>query len=186
MRVQVASLARLGLGLLSAAFILAGCGGSAAPAASAAQPAAAAAPSVKTLFISADVVEGSKNVSKDQADARSCVLTSRFPRNSEMVFRARVFDPATGNLMDGKAVTQLQVKLATGNTIDMKYGLHPKDTGEGYWTGSWVVPKDQATGTLKYTITANSADGRTGQFVPMSVAPSLPAITADVLPDVAA
>lgn len=183
MHIRGTSLGRLGIGLLPLAFALVACGGSAQPAE--APPAAAQVGAVKSLFISADVVEGSKNVSKDQAAARSCVLSSRFARNSEMVFRARIFDPATGNLMDDKGITQMQAKLATGKTIDMKYGLHPKDTGEGYWTGSWVVPKDQPTGTLKYTITANAADGRTGEFVPMSVVPALPAITDEVLPDAA-
>ncbi len=55
--------------------------------------------------------------------------------------------------------------------------------GESYWTGSWIVPKDNATGTLKYTVTAKSSDGRTGSFEPFNVATSLLTVTDEMLPD---
>jgi hypothetical protein len=167
------------LAVFPLALLLAACGGSEAASAPAAPPAA------KNLFISADVVQGSTNVPQDQAALFSCVLSSRYARNSQMVFRARVSDPATGDLMDDQAVTKLEAKLANGKTLDMTYGLHPKNTGEGYWTGSWIVPKDAPTGTLKYTLSATAKDGRTGEFVPMSVASALPTITDQVLPDAA-
>ena len=148
------------------------------------QPTATTAPAASNLIISADIVEGSKNVPKDQATMRSCVLTSRFPRNGEMVFRARVYDPHTGDLMDDSAVSTLQVQLANGQTIDMKYGAHPKNPpNEFYWTGSWVVPKDNPTGTLNYSIVATAKDGRTGEFKPMIVQSSLPTILDETLPD---
>jgi hypothetical protein len=166
------------LGFVPLALLLSACGGSSENAATAAVPAAA-----KTLFISADVVQGSVNVPKDQAALFSCVNSSRFARNSQIVWRARISDPATGNLLDGAAVTKATVKLANGKDLDMVYGLHPKDTGEGYWTSSWMIPKDQATGTLKYSISVTGADGRTGTFEPFSVASALPSVLDQVLPD---
>ncbi len=145
---------------------------------------AAAPPATAKLFLSVDTVEGSTNVPKDQAASRSCVLSNRFPRNSQIVWRARVFDPKTGNLMDDKAISKVQISLGNGKTIDMRYAPHPKDPpGESYWTGSWIVPKDNATGTLKYTITATSGDGRTGSFEPFNVASSLLQVTDEMLPD---
>ncbi len=168
----------LALGLLPLALLLAACGGSAGSSAP-----AAAAPTVKTLFISADVVQGSTNVPKDLVALNSCVLSSRFPRNSQMVWRSRVFDPATGNLMDDKAISKVTVSVVGGKSLDAVYGLHPKTTGEGFWTASWIVPKDQPTGTLKYSIAATAIDGRTGEFQPFSTAASLPSILDQVLPD---
>lgn len=157
-----------------------------APAAQApASQAVAAASNVSNLFLMADLVQGSKNVAKDQAALRSCVLSSRFARNSEMVFRVRVYDPKTGNLMNKDNIKSIQISLADGKTIDMHYANHPANPpGEAYWTGSWVIPKDHATGTLSYTIHAVSADGRTGDFKPFSVAASLPSITDEVLADI--
>jgi hypothetical protein len=96
-----------------------------------------------------------------------------------------VFDPKTGDLMDDKTISKIEVKLANGTTVAMKYGPHGPQGGdrELYWTTSWVVPKDHATGTLKYSVTATAADGRTGDFEPFIVVSSLPAITDEVLPD---
>jgi hypothetical protein len=161
--------------------VAAGCQ-TAAPAA-----APAAAPGTDKLLLAADTVQGSKNVPQADAALKSCVLSSRYPRNSEIVWRVRVYDPRTAELMDNKALSSVQVGLANGATVDLNYGAHPKDPpNEFYWANSWVVPKDAPTGTLRYTITATAADGRTGVFEPPSVAASLPSITADVLPDAAA
>jgi hypothetical protein len=168
----------------SLALVAAGCQ-AAAPAAAPAPPAGATA--TDKLLISADVVQGSRNVPKDQAALKSCVLSSRFPRNSEIVWRVRVYDPRSGDLMDAAALTGVQVQLANGKTVDLAYGAHPKDPpNEYYWASNWVVPKDAPTGTLRYQIMASAADGRTGHFEPFSVASSLPSITEDVLPDVSA
>ena len=137
------------------------------------------------LLLAADVVQGSKNVPKEQAALKSCVLSSRFPRNSEIVWRVRVYDPQTAELMDDKALKGVQVRMANGINVDLNYGPHPKDPpNEYYWAGNWVVPKDNPTGTLRYSITGTATDGRSGQFEPFSVSASLPGITDEVLPDI--
>ena len=147
--------------------------------------AAAVAPAATTkLLIASDLVQGSKNIPQAQAALKSCTASSRFPRNSEMVWRVRVYDPKTGDLMDNQALKGVEVKLANGKTLEADYGAHPKDPpNESYWTASWVVPKDNPTGTLKYTISATAADGRAGDFAPFAVAASLPSILDDTLPD---
>jgi hypothetical protein len=45
------------------------------------------------------------------------------------------------------------------------------------------VPKDYPTGTLSFTVTATDTQGRTGEFKPFDIAPSLPTITDEVLED---
>lgn len=167
--------------LLAVGLFVTACGSS-----SNAKSEATTAPAVmQGLMISADIVQGSKNIPADQKAARSCVLSSRYPRNSEMVWRAKITDPATGDLMDATKIDKVQVQLANGQMVDMKYGAHPKTPpNEYYWTGSWEVPKDAPTGTMAYTIVVTAKDGRTGQFKPiMSVAASLPTITDEVYAD---
>ena len=68
----------------SLVLVAAGCQ-TAAPAA----PAKPAAATIDKLLLSADIVQGSRNVPKEQASLKSCVLSSRFPRNSEIVWRSR-------------------------------------------------------------------------------------------------
>lgn len=177
-RVQLLFLVLLG----TMALTLVACGSGAAASGTTKTPTASA-----KLIIMSDIVEGSKNVPKDQVAQRSCVLSSRFPRNSQIVFRTRIYDPVTGDLMDDSVMKSAQVQLANGVTITMKYGKHPKTPpNEYYWTGSWVIPKDQPTGTLTYTIVATDKQGRTGEFKPFGIQTSLPTITDEVLPDAAA
>lgn len=172
----LAVLATLGLGLVTAA-----CGGGSP---SSAAPAPQAQQSTAPLIIMSDMVEGTKNIPADQQKVRSCVLESQYPRNSEVVFRARVYDPKTGDMMDDTAVASLQVKLANGQTITMKYGAHPKTPpNEYYWTGSFVIPKDAPTGTMNYSIVATAKDGRTGTFKPFNVATSLLTVIDQTFPD---
>jgi hypothetical protein len=144
----------------------------------------AAAPATDKLLLMADLVQGSKNVPAEQKPMRSCVNTSKFARNAEMVWRIRVHDPRTGDPMDDKALTAVQVELATGKTLDARWGPHPKEPpNELFWTTSWVIPKDQPTGTLKYSIAATAVDGRIGKFEPFPVPSSLPSVIEEVLPD---
>jgi hypothetical protein len=168
------------VGAAPVALVLGAC--QSAPATTTAKPATSAGPA--KLLLAVDMVLGSKNVPADRK-AIGCTLTSRFPRNSQMVWRARVYDPATGDLVDDKSMNKVEVKLANGETVDAVYGLHPKDPpGEGFWTASWVIPKDHPTGTLSYTMTATDKTGRAGEWKPFSTAVSLPIVLDEVWSDI--
>jgi hypothetical protein len=147
------------------------------------KPAAAAVSDKLVMYV--DIVQGSKNVPADQAKNRACVSSSRFPRNAEMVFRMRITDPKTGDFMDDKLLKGVAVELSNGTKLDGRYGMHPKEPpNEGFWTTSWLIPKDHATGTLKYVANATAIDGRLGKFEPM-IGPAMPAVLEDVMADVA-
>ena len=162
--------------LVGSALALVGAACQAAPAAPAAP---AAAPK---LFIAADMVQGSKNIPDNLKASRSCVLTNRFQKNAEMVWRIRVGDPASGDLLGKDILTKVEVRLANGVVLDAQYGPHPKDPpGESFWTTSWVVPKDAPSGTLSYTIIATDSKGRTGEWKPFSTPTSLPIVLDEVL-----
>lgn len=138
------------------------------------------------LVISSDMVLGSKNLPPDQQVARGCVLTNRFPRNSQIVWRARVVDPYTGEAMDDTAISRFEIRLANGETLAMRYGTHPPRGApdpDHFWSGSWAVPKDYPTGTLRYTLVATSVDGRTGMWEPFRVDTSQLTVTDEVFPD---
>ncbi|HEX2849809.1 MAG TPA: hypothetical protein VHN98_04615 [Acidimicrobiales bacterium] len=154
------------------------------------RPAAAAAtvaPAKAALAISADMVAGTKNMADADKATRSCVLQSRFPRNSQIVWRARVTDAATNTQMDDKALGSLVVKLADGQTFPMKFAQHPKtNPTDAFWATSWTVPADYPSGSVNYTITATGKDGATATFEQFKVSSSLLTITDEVIPTIGA
>lgn len=136
------------------------------------------------LVVQADFVQGTANIAQEDVPFKACVQTSRFPRNSDIVFRARVWDPQTGMPMDDQSLYAISVSFSDGTTMPLKYGTH--GGSDMFWTTAWLVPKDYPAGTVNYSIVATSKDLRTGQFQPFNVMPSLLTITSDVAPDVAA
>ena len=139
-----------------------------------------------SLIIQSDIVQGTTNLTDEMKATQACVQNNRFPHNSEIVWRMRVFDPATGDEMDDAALQSVTVELADGQSFDAKYGGHPHDNPlDFFWTTSFDIPADYPTGTLDYTITATGADGRTGTFKPFNVAPSLLTVTDEALTPVA-
>ena len=136
-----------------------------------------------SLVIQADTVLGPKNLKQDEMAAKSCVAWSRFARNEQIVWRIRVFDPTTGKPIDEKPMESVSVLLPDGTVLKAKYGPHPpRDSTDHFWATSWVIPSNYPTGTLRYKITARSADGRLGEFMPFNVAPALLTIVDAVRP----
>lgn len=134
------------------------------------------------LTVQADTVQGSANIPEDQRATAVCVLNSRYPRNGEVVFRARISDPVTGEELDDQALQSVQVKLGDGTVLDMNYGGHPHDNPvDFFWAKGWDIPADYPTGTVDYEIIATDNDGRTGSFSPFNVESSLLTVTDQVL-----
>lgn len=134
------------------------------------------------LGVAADIVWGPLNIPDEQRPTQVCVLGNRFPRNSEIVWRARVVDPVTGEGMGDEELSGVVVELSDGQVLDMRYGPHPRENpNDFFWTVSFDVPVDYPTGTLGYEIVATAADGRTGTFTQFDVESSLLTITDEVL-----
>lgn len=134
------------------------------------------------LGVAADIVWGPLNIPDEERATQVCVLGNRFPRNSEIVWRARVVDPVTGEGLGDEELSNVVVELSDGQVLDMRYGPHPRENpNDFFWTVSFDVPADYPTGTLGYEIVATGADGRTGTFTQFDVESSLLTITDEVL-----
>lgn len=163
------------------AVLAVGCSGGGKEAAT--STAAPASTKPAALSVRADTVSGPKNLTAEQRKTQSCVQQSRFPRNSQIVWRARVGDGATGSDLDDKTLGTIEVQLADSRKLPMKYGPHPaQNPTDFFWTTSVEIPADYPTGTLGYKIVATAKDGRTVTYEPFKVAPSLLTISEDVLP----
>lgn len=174
----------LSLGLaLVVTIALTGCGGTQSKSAETkpaettpATPAATApvaAPVGPALIIN-DMVNGSANVNAaDKAAGKSCVLTSRYLHNQQVVWRIKVLDPASGANLDDKAINKVTVTLNDGKKFEAKFGPHPKSTPtDSFWATSWTIPEEYPSGTVAYTITAEAKDGRKASQAVFNIAPS--------------
>jgi hypothetical protein len=157
-------------GVASLAVLAAGCGGST----NGAGKEQAATRVSQRLILDANTVTGAAGIPKSEAAQRVCVLSSRFTPGQEVVWQVRVYDPATGKLMDDKALQSVAVLLPDGKTLAAKYGGHPaNDSTDYFWATGWEIPKAYPTGSLQYTVKAAAHDGRTGEFTQFNVASAL-------------
>lgn len=110
-----------------------------------------------SLFIDGDIVQ-----------AGTCILWNRFSPGERVVFRARVTDAQTGQIVPDAEVV---ARLEDGTTVTLHYGPHPPPhvgpSFEDYWTGVWAIRPDTPMGIVRYTIEATAGD-RTGRFEPIN------------------
>jgi hypothetical protein len=137
----------------------------------------------QTLIVDANTVIGGEGVKNPQD---ICVVSSRFPQGESVVWQIKVYDPATGKLMDDTALDSVVVSLKDGQTFNARFGPHPAappdqpqpPATDYFWTTAWTVPAAYPTGSAPFTVTAKSKDGRTGTFSEFNVAPALLTIVA--------
>ena len=104
-----------------------------------------------------------------------CVSNTVFQPGEAVVWQAYVFDAVTGARLTPDAIEQrgikLEVHMADGNVIAMKYGAHPPSAPaanqEHFWTGGWDIPADAATGTYDWTMTVSDNAGHSDTFTPI-------------------
>ena len=108
----------------------------------------------------------------------NCILTNRFKKGQRVGFRMTAVDGGTGDV-ENTASLVAHVTYG-GQTVDAPMRWRgaagpAAPTPRGYlrpplelWTGSWTVPDEATTGTIRYTVTATDRFGRTATFTPFS------------------
>ncbi len=130
----------------------------------------------QSLIVLDSVVMGHEN----NTDELTCVQSSQFRHEQQIVWRVKVIDPATSEPMTDADLTAVVLTLPDGQTFDLNFGAHPNgDPLDSYWTTNWVIPADYPSGIVDYTVTATAADGRSGELVTFPI----PASTLTILPD---
>ncbi len=128
-----------------------------------------------TLIVMVDTVRG--HIPSEYGPL--CAQTSQWHRGELIVWRARVFDPETGNnlpanpsdliplLPDADAIAAMTegltvtVHLSDGQSFPMRFGLHAD--ADYFWSYGWEVPADYPTGVLNDYVTAEwTTDGKSG------------------------
>lgn len=121
------------------------------------------------LFFEGDLVKGPQ---PGQAGP-FCVLQSQFFRKQQVAWRVRVLD-SDGKQIDDKGLKSLTVEISNGKTIELTFKPHPPRVTptDFFWSGSWVIPEDQPTGSFSYKVIATDNQGKTQTWEPFKIAAS--------------
>jgi len=107
-----------------------------------------------------------------------CALQSRFHPGDRVIFRAKIYDAQTGQLVPN---AQVVVRLEDGTTLEMRNGAHPPPNigpaEDEYFVAVWAIRPDTPMGVVRYTIDATDGT-RTGHFEPFNNMTSLLTVVA--------
>lgn len=138
-----------------------------APAAATATP----APAPKNLLIMLDTVRGQEGLTDEEKKLEPyglhCVVMSRFPQGSRIVWRTKVLDPLTLRELDDKALEYVKITYPDGKSEALKYGGHggtKENPWDRFWSVGYTLGKDYPTGIFNYRIEAKSVEGAIGSY----------------------
>ncbi len=117
-----------------------------------------------------------------------CVQTSVYKTGELVVWRVEVRDAATGRPIgdNGAKVAEIAERglkvtayLENGKSFELKYGAHPPRVNPGekqvfFFTGSWLIPADHPTGTLRWWVIATDKAKAFVRWDPLGAGTSLP------------
>jgi len=97
----------------------------------------------------------------------NCVLRSRYKRGDPVGFRMFALDRETGLRVEKDAELVVHLNYAgTTKDIPMRYRGTVKQPQLDFWVAKWIVPADAPVGIIRYTVTAKTKSGKTGEFKP--------------------
>lgn len=99
----------------------------------------------------------------------SCTHSNYFKHGDNIGFRMTAIDPTTGKR---DRTAQLVVHLTyAGKTVDipMRDRQNERQPEREFWVGKWPVPADAPLGIVRYSVTAKTPSGLTGEYKPFEV-----------------
>lgn len=99
-----------------------------------------------------------------------CVQSGVFKRGMRLVFRYEILDTSTGKRVTDKDGATTKVRLQHGEELTARWAIRGSTAAlpdsAWMWDVAWDIPPDYPVGSLDYSITVSTQDGRSGTFVP--------------------
>lgn len=127
---------------------------------------------VNHLILIGDTVRGQAGLTDEEKKLDNwqglhCVVMSRFPQGSRIVWRMKVLDALTGQSLGDKQLEYVRITYPDGKTEALKYGGHggtKENPADFFWAVGFTVPNDYPTGVFNYKIEAKSLEGKIGRY----------------------
>lgn len=108
---------------------------------------------VPTFVVTDEVVAGSTGI----PDGAGGFVTPGMPTRSfipgmQALFKVGVWDPETGDIVSDQALDEAIVDLDRDVMVDLIFARNDRE-----WTGDWIIPDDEETGTVGYTVEVTNA-----------------------------
>lgn len=129
-------------------------------------------------FVHADLVRGAQN-----AQGAVCVANAVFHPGEWVIFRAVVYDAATGEELKHDAIAELgltaHVMVEGVDTIDMFYPPLEGDAPAAmyFFRGPWAIPEDFPMGDYRWNLEVRDAAGNVVSFSPIGQGIGLSSVT---------
>ena len=129
-------------------------------------------------FIQADTVRGAVG-----AQGAVCVINSVFMQGEQVVFRAYVYDAATGEQLTQEEIDARGVKvygvIDGERVVELEYVPHPPESEqtEFFWARGYQLPADHPTGNFTWSVEVEDAAGTTAAYQPPGHTVGLGALT---------
>lgn len=121
-----------------------------------------------TYFIQADTVRGAIG-----AQGAVCVGNSVFMKGEQIVYRAYVYDAATGVALTPEEVAERGITvhgvLDGQRVTELALIPHPPEAPqtELFWASGFQIPADYPTGNYAWSVEVEDAAGNTAAYLPM-------------------
>ncbi len=131
-----------------------------------------------TYFVKADMVRGAEG-----AQGLVCVPNSVFVPGEMIVFRAVVYDGATGEELGFDQVQERGISAVVhmDGRDDAPMFFPPPQAGDppgaGFFRGPWTIPADFASGAYGWSVSVSDSQGNTAEFQPIGAAMGAGSVT---------
>lgn len=107
-----------------------------------------------TYVFTDELITGSEGLPSGAGGfASACAPQRHFVPGMQAIFKVGVWDPETGDVLGGDDLDSVTVAVDRDVSVDLAY-----DDEEEYWSGNWVIPEDEETGTVSFTVEVTNGE----------------------------
>lgn len=86
-----------------------------------------------------------------------CLVDTQYQHGATVIFRIKIFDPATGQALTAKNLSAVSIVLPYSTSVSAQYGTH-EGSKDSFWVAKWTIPANFPTGQVVYRVAAQGSN----------------------------